>query len=159
MNRYVVIVSILIGLIVGAWLGSWWTTKSLPAPKPPTIDTLYISIPAKPETVLVKAYLTKLKHDTVFADSSHGEIGLDMAHTLQAFKDHGDVDVTYYFPPINIFKILFLPYPREDKVITKTIYVPQYIEKTSWYNDPWLNRGLGFGFGIGAAIWIHKGLK
>jgi len=159
MNKYVIIVSILIGLIVGALGGNWWAVKNMPAAKPPTVDTLYVSYPAKPETVIVKAVITKIKCDTVFVDTSKGFVEADTAKTIRTFEGYGEFNVSYLFPPRNEFIIIFAPFPKTETIITKTIYLPQYVEHISWYNDPWFNRTVGFGLGIGAAILIHKGLK
>jgi hypothetical protein len=154
MNKYVIIVSILIGLVLGFFAGEWWVKKDILPPSPAVFDTLYVTIPAIPETVVVKATITKTVHDTI-----HGQIGINFARAVKTFDGYGEFDVSYFFPPQNEFVFLFKPFPRVETIITKTIYLPRYVERISWYNDPWLNRSIGFGFGIGAAILIHKGLK
>lgn len=158
MNKYVIIVSILIGIVVGFLTGEWWIKKDIPPPFPPVIDTLYVTTPAVPETVRVKAIITHVIRDTVFADSGL-MLSDSVATATKTFEGYGKLDVSYFFPPQNEFLLKFDPFPKVETIITKTIYVPQYIERISWYNDPWLNRGVGFTFGIGAAILIHRGLK
>jgi len=156
--KYILIIvalCILIGIGIDRYAIGYKCPEVIPT------DTTYVQIIAPPETVFVKPDYIVL-HDTVLVDSSKGYLttdlnGITMAHVARAFEGYGKIDISYFFPPRNEFKLIWEPFPKTETIITKIIYVPR--TEFAWYQSPWLNRGLGFAGGIMTTVAVMKAVK
>jgi hypothetical protein len=92
---------------------------------------VYRNLPGTLDTVAV------LIHDTLWAEVQTARIDT----VLMPYRD--TLNVTYLFPPVNRFNLLFAPAARpvEVREITKTI--------TQYEHDPWMLDVLKIGGGIG----------
>ena len=155
MNKYEVLLVALVACLVLAlmyFMGYNTAKAKFTNLTPPLlVDTVYVT---KPIVVTDTVRITKwiVKHDTVKVNDAK----VVTAVTKDTLSTYGILDIVYWLKPIDRFDIKFAPFPREETIITKTIRVPYYIEHTSWYNEPWMNRSASFLVGLGAGIYLTK---
>ena len=153
MNKYNAwIVGIPIVLCMGLmFLFGYWTAKAKYTKLTPAvqIDTVY-STRTVHDTLKIVRHTTK--HDTVRI----GTLSVETSSVRETLGTYGILDVKYWPRPIDRFDVAFRPFPQRDTFITRTIRVPYYIEHTSWYNNPTLNRTVSFAVGLAAGIYITK---
>jgi len=97
------------------------------------VDTLYIQTP--PQVITKTAIVERIRRDTLIITERDTIIlkeGSEVAKTDTTFKE-GALEVEYYFPPANVFRLDWNPYPQKVITVTNTVtIVPK------WYNNQYL---------------------
>ena len=97
------------------------------------IDTLYIHSP--PQVITKTAIVEKIRRDTLIITERDTIIlkeGSEVAKTDTTFKE-GALKVEYYFPPANVFRLDWQPYPQKVVTVTNNVTI-----EPKWYNNQYL---------------------